>query len=346
MTEPILQVENLKTYYYSKKTTVAAVDGVNFSLKKGSVLGIVGESGCGKSTVARSLVGLLDHANSRTVAGSVIFDGRDVLQMDKEELRQIRGKRISMIFQDPFVSLNPVYTIKDQIYEVLKVHENLPKAEAAERVLELLRLVGIPHPELRLNSYPYQLSGGMQQRVMIAIALACQPDILLADEPTTALDVTVQAQILELLKDLQRRMGMAILMITHDLGVVAGLCNRVVVMYAGTVCEQGPVEAVFHRPGHQYTKGLLRSVPSAGQTRLVPIPGTPVDLLRLPPGCPFAPRCDRTMHICVQERCPRTRLGRDHTACCWMNQKRAAEKEEGRREHHTPGGATPPEAIL
>ena len=341
----LLEVRDLHTVFDTPAGTVAAVRGVSFDLERGGTLALVGESGSGKSVTAYSILQILEK-NGRIQSGSVRLDGRELVGAGEKVMKTIRGNRISIIFQDPMTSLNPTYTIGHQLTEAIRLHTGRTRRQAEERGVELLRLVNISEPAKRMKQYPFELSGGMRQRVMIAMALACEPDLLIADEPTTALDVTVQAQILELLKDLQRRMGMAILMITHDLGVVAGLCNRVVVMYAGTVCEQGPVEAVFHRPGHQYTKGLLRSVPSAGQTRLVPIPGTPVDLLRLPPGCPFAPRCDRTMHICVQERCPRTRLGRDHTACCWMNQKRAAEKEEGRREHHTPGGATPPEAIL
>ena len=332
MTEPILQVKDLKTYYYSQKTTVAAVDGVDFSLKKGSVLGIVGESGCGKSTVARSLVGLLDHANSRTVAGSVIFDGRDVLQMDKEELRQIRGKRISMIFQDPFVSLNPVYTIKDQIYEVLKVHENLPKAQAEERVLELLRLVGIPHPELRLNSYPYQLSGGMQQRVMIAIALACQPEILLADEPTTALDVTVQAQIMELISKLKEEREMSIILISHNMGIIAEMCDQMLVMYGGVVVEEGSCKQIFAAPKHPYTIGLLGAIPSVAvdKEELDSIPGIVPKLTPPVVGCRFASRCAHANDRCRAQEPPIFPVEEGHGARCWLHE--TEEKEEGADE--------------
>lgn len=332
MTEPILQVKNLKTYYYSQKTTVAAVDGVDFSLEKGSVLGIVGESGCGKSTVARSLVGLLDHANSRTVAGSVIFDGRDVLQMDKEELRQIRGKRISMIFQDPFVSLNPVYTIKDQIYEVLKVHENLPKAQAEERVLELLRLVGIPHPELRLNSYPYQLSGGMQQRVMIAIALACQPEILLADEPTTALDVTVQAQIMELISQLKEEREMSIILISHNMGIIAEMCDQMLVMYGGVVVEEGSCKQIFAAPKHPYTIGLLGAIPSVvvDKEELDSIPGIVPKLTPPVVGCRFASRCAYANDRCRAQEPPIFPVEEGHGARCWLHE--TEEKEEGADE--------------
>ena len=332
MTEPILQVKDLKTYYYSQKTTVAAVDGVDFSLEKGSVLGIVGESGCGKSTVARSLVGLLDHANSRTVAGSVIFDGRDVLQMDKEELRQIRGKRISMIFQDPFVSLNPVYTIKDQIYEVLKVHENLPKAQADERVLELLRLVGIPHPELRLNSYPYQLSGGMQQRVMIAIALACQPEILLADEPTTALDVTVQAQIMELISQLKEEREMSIILISHNMGIIAEMCDQMLVMYGGVVVEEGSCEQIFAAPKHPYTIGLLGAIPSVAvdKEELDSIPGIVPKLTPPVVGCRFASRCAHANDRCRAQEPPIFPVEEGHGARCWLHE--TEEKEEGADE--------------
>ncbi len=341
----LLEVRDLHTVFDTPAGTVAAVRGVSFDLERGETLALVGESGSGKSVTAYSILQILEK-NGHIQSGSVRLDGQELVGAGERVMKQIRGNRISIIFQDPMTSLNPTYTIGHQLVEAVRLHTGRTHRQAWDRATELLRLVNISEPDKRMQQYPFELSGGMRQRVMIAMALACEPDLLIADEPTTALDVTVQAQILELLKELQQKMGMAILMITHDLGVVAGLCDRVVVMYAGTVCEQGPVEAVFDRPGHQYTKGLLRSIPNAGQHRLIPIPGTPVDLLRLPPGCPFAPRCDQTMHICIRERCPRTRLGRHHIACCWVNQKNAAEKEGTLREHHPPGGTTPPEAIL
>ncbi len=330
--EPILSVNGLKTYYYSQKMTVAAVDGVDFTLEKGRVLGIVGESGCGKSTVARSLVGLLDGANAKTIAGTVMFDGKDILKMNVEELRQIRGKRISMIFQDPFVSLNPVYTIKNQIYEILKVHENLPKSEADQRVLELLRMVGIPHPEQRMNSYPYQLSGGMQQRVMIAIALACKPDILLADEPTTALDVTVQAQILDLITQLKEDHSMGIILISHNMGLVAEMCDDMLVMYGGVVVEEGTCEQIFANPRHPYTIGLLDSIPSVvvDKEELSSIPGVVPKLTPPVKGCRFASRCSHATDRCREQEPPIFKDNEGHGSRCWLHEK--AEKEDSCHE--------------
>ena len=341
----LLEVHHLHTVFDTPAGTVPAVRGVSFTLERGQTLGLVGESGSGKSVTAYSILQILEK-NGRIQSGSIRLEGQELEGVGEKVMKTIRGNRISIIFQDPMTSLNPTYTVGRQLMEAVRLHTHRTRRQAWERCVELLRLVNINEPEKRMKQYPFELSGGMRQRVMIAMALACEPDVLIADEPTTALDVTVQQQILELMKDLQRKMGMAILMITHDLGVVAGLCDRVVVMYAGTVCEQGPVEAVFDRPGHQYTKGLLRSVPSAGQTRLTPIPGTPVDLLRLPAGCPFAPRCQQAMHVCIQERCPRTHLAPHHTAYCWMNHKPTAQKEGSLGEHHPVGRATPPETIL
>ena len=245
------------------------------------------------------------------------------------EMRKIRGNRISIIFQDPMTSLNPVYTVGNQLVEAIKLHTGRNGAQARDRAAELLSLVGINEPEKRLKQYPYELSGGMRQRVMIAMALACKPDILIADEPTTALDVTIQAQILELMQDLQKKLGMAILMITHDLGVIAGMCDEVIIMYAGGVCERGTADKIFYHPQHEYTKGLLRSIPnidSDEKERLVPISGTPIDLLRMPSGCPFAPRCEKAMKVCLQGRAPEVWVGRDHLAACWMNYKTGMEK--------------------
>ena len=337
----LLEVRDLHTVFDTPSGTVAAVRGVSFDLERGKTLALVGESGSGKSVTAYSILQILEK-NGRIQSGSVRLEGQELVGVSDRVMNTIRGNRIAIVFQDPMTSLNPTYTIGHQLMEAITLHTNRTRRQAKERVAELLRLVNINEPEKRMKQYPFELSGGMRQRVMIAMALACEPDLLIADEPTTALDVTVQAQILDLLKDLQKKMGMAILMITHDLGVVAGLCDRVVVMYAGTVCEQGSVTAVFNHPAHEYTKGLLRSVPTAGQTQLTPIPGTPVDLLRLPPGCPFAPRCAQAMQVCIRERCPRTRMEPGHTAACWMNHK----KEVSPGERHTPGGTTPPNPNL
>lgn len=320
MQETILNVQDLKTYYYTKKKTVAAVDGVSFTLKKGEVLGIVGESGCGKSTVARSLVGLIDPLNTKITGGSVIFDGQDTTKMDIDELRTIRGKRISMIFQDPFASLNPVYTVKNQIYEVLKIHEKLPKAEAEKRVEELLQLVGIPSPKERMKAYPHQLSGGMQQRVMIAIALACKPEILLADEPTTALDVTVQAQILELISKLKDERSMSIILISHNMGIIAEMCDRMLVMYGGVAVEEGECTQVFAQPLHPYTQGLLGAIPSIAVKKpaldtikgIVPVFTPPVTQ------CRFASRCPRATDKCRQAEPPMFYKEPGRGVRCWL----------------------------
>ena len=327
MAEPVLSVRGLKTWYESRKMTVAAVDGVDFELRRGEVLGIVGESGCGKSTVARSLVRLLDGSAAKIVDGEIFFEGQDVLKMNREELRRLRGKKISMIFQDPFVSLNPVQTIQTQIYEVLKVHENLPKSQAKERVLELLQLVGIPHPENRLTSYPYQLSGGMQQRVMIAIALACRPDILLADEPTTALDVTVQAQILDLIRHLKQERDMSIILISHNMGIVAEMCDDVLVMYGGVVVEQGTCLQIFSAPRHPYTVGLLGAIPSLAtdSEMLSTIPGIVPKFQPPVTGCRFASRCTHATERCRQQEPPLFFEEDGHGSRCWLHEK----KKEG-----------------
>ncbi|MCL2008056.1 MAG: ABC transporter ATP-binding protein [Treponema sp.] len=304
--DTILDVNDLKTYYFTKTKTIIAVDGVDFSLQRGEVLGIVGESGCGKSTIARSLVGLLDPSNARIVQGSVLFEGRDTTKMDTESLRKIRGKKISMIFQDPFASLNPVYSIKNQIFEVLSIHENADQSRMEEKVLEQLKMVSIPSPELRMNDYPYQLSGGMQQRVMIAIALACKPDILLADEPTTALDVTVQAQILDLINKLKDERSMSIILISHNMGIIAEMCDRMLVMYGGVVVEEGSCESVFGEPMHPYTQGLLGAIPSITDDKeeldtikgMVPTFSPPVT------ECRFSGRCHDVFEQCLRGEPP------------------------------------------
>ena len=324
----LLEVRDLRTSFFTPAGEVKAVNGVSFNLNSGKVLGIVGESGSGKSVTAYSILQILTHPG-RIVGGSIKFKGQELVGLPDSEMRKIRGNRISIIFQDPMTSLNPVYTVGNQLVEAIKLHTGRNGAQARDRAAELLSLVGINEPEKRLKQYPYELSGGMRQRVMIAMALACEPDILIADEPTTALDVTIQAQILELMQDLQKKLGMAILMITHDLGVIAGMCDEVIIMYAGGVCERGTADKIFYHPQHEYTKGLLRSIPnidSDEKERLVPISGTPIDLLRMPSGCPFAPRCEKAMKVCLQGRAPEVWVGRDHLAACWMNYKTGMEK--------------------
>ena len=324
----LLEVRDLRTSFFTPAGEVKAVNGVSFNLDSGKVLGIVGESGSGKSVTAYSILQILTHPG-RIVGGSIKFKGQELVGLPDSEMRKIRGNRISIIFQDPMTSLNPVYTVGNQLVEAIKLHTGRNGAQARDRAAELLSLVGINEPEKRLKQYPYELSGGMRKRVMIAMALACEPDILIADEPTTALDVTIQAQILELMQDLQKKLGMAILMITHDLGVIAGMCDEVIIMYAGGVCERGTADKIFYHPQHEYTKGLLRSIPnidSDEKERLVPISGTPIDLLRMPSGCPFAPRCEKAMKVCLQGRAPEVWVGRDHLAACWMNYKTGMEK--------------------
>ncbi|MBP5209813.1 MAG: ABC transporter ATP-binding protein [Clostridia bacterium] len=317
----LLKVTDLRTSFPTRAGVVRAVDGVSFSLERGEILGIVGESGSGKSVTAYSLLDILT-TPGRIDGGSIVFDGEELVGAPESVIRRIRGNRVSIIFQDPMTSLNPVYTIGNQITEALRLHTDRDKKQARERALELLRLVGINEPEKRLRQYPFELSGGMRQRVMIAMALACEPDLLIADEPTTALDVTIQAQILELMLNLQKQFGMAIILITHDLGVVAGMCDRINVMYAGRVVESGTARQIFYDPHHEYTKGLLRSIPNIEndeKTRLSPISGTPVDLLAMPAGCAFAPRCDAAMKICLTTPPEEMEIGEGHCAACWIN---------------------------
>ena len=320
----MLSVKNLHTSFFTDNGEVQAVNGVSFNLDAGKVLGIVGESGSGKSVTAYSIMQILA-PTGRIVGGSVKLDGQELVGADEKVMRSVRGNRISIIFQDPMTSLNPTYTVGHQLMEAILLHTKRNRREAKERALEMLRLVNVNEPEKRLRQYPYELSGGMRQRVMIAMALACEPDILIADEPTTALDVTIQAQILELMQDLQKRLGMAIIMITHDLGVVAQMCDEIVVMYAGSICEQGTADEIFYNPHHEYTKGLIRSIPTAANNgqRLQPITGTPIDLLNMPKGCPFAPRCEAALKICLERRPERMVINSDHHATCWMNVKAA-----------------------
>ena len=294
--------------------------GISFDVNQGEVLGIVGESGSGKSVTSLSIMGLLQHPG-RVVDGEIFFQDQDILSYGKRRMRRVRGKEIAMIFQDPMTSLNPVYTVGNQIMEMLQEHEDIGKGEAKRRAIEMLRMVGIPSPEKRIHNYPHEFSGGMRQRVMIAMGLICHPKLLIADEPTTALDVTIQAQILELMKELQKKTHMGIIFITHNLGVVAEICDKVSVMYAGKIVEQGPVDDIFYKPGHPYTVGLLRSMPrvdAESYERLIPIEGTPVDMLNPPEGCPFAPRCEHAMKICLQKMPPYVELGEGHRSACWL----------------------------
>ena len=322
----LLEVKELRTSFFTDAGEVKAVDGISFQLDRGKVLGIVGESGSGKSVTAYSIMQILA-PTGKIIGGSVKLDGQELVNAGEKVLRTVRGNKISIIFQDPMTSLNPTYTVGHQLMEAILLHTKRNKKQAHERALEMLRLVNINQPEKRLKQYPFELSGGMRQRVMIAMALACEPDILIADEPTTALDVTIQAQILDLMRDLQKQLGMAIIMITHDLGVVAQMCDEVVVMYAGSICEQGTADEIFYNPRHEYTKGLMRSIPTAdtkGQ-RLQPITGTPIDLLNMPAGCPFAPRCESAMKVCLTQRPERMLINDDHMATCWMNIKQGVE---------------------
>ncbi len=320
----LLEVEELRVAFNTRGGRVQAVGGVSFQLERGQVLGIVGESGSGKSVTAYTILQILP-PGSAEISGSVKFEGQELLGAGEQTLRKIRGNRISIIFQDPMTSLNPTHTIGWQLMEAILLHTDRNRTQARQRAVELLKLVNVSEPEKRMEQYPHSLSGGQRQRVMIAMALACEPDILIADEPTTALDVTIQAQILELLDNLRKELGMAIILITHDLGVVARMCDRVMVMYAGTVCEKGTVEQIFWNPRHEYTKGLLRSVPATeGNEPLQPIPGSPVDLTDLPKGCPFAPRCPEAMKVCLTQKCDWQELEPGHRASCWVNPREAA----------------------
>ncbi len=325
----LLEVNDLHTSFFTPAGEVKAVNGVSFNLDRGKVLGIVGESGSGKSVTAYSIMQILEKTG-KIVSGSIKLDGKELVGIPEKEMKGVRGNKISIIFQDPMTSLNPTYTIGHQLMEAILLHTDRNKQQAYDRAVEMLRLVNVNEPEKRMKQYPFEFSGGMRQRVMIAMALACEPDILIADEPTTALDVTIQAQILELMQQLQKELGMAIIMITHDLGVVAQMCDEVIVMYAGSICEQGTADEIFYNPKHEYTKGLMRSIPTVGNDgeKLQPISGTPIDLLNMPAGCAFAPRCDNAMKICLREKCQRMQINADHQAACWMNVKEEFEKEE------------------
>jgi len=315
----LLEVRNLKTSFFTYAGEVRAVDDVSFDLAHGEAIGIVGESGCGKSVTALSVMRLLADTG-RIMSGSAVLDGEDLFQKTEEEMHKIRGCDISMVFQDPMTSLNPVLSIGLQMTEVLKLHQGMNRQQARARAVEMLDLVGIPNPDKRLRQYPHQFSGGMRQRVMIAIALSCNPKLLIADEPTTALDVTVQAQILDLMRDLRQRLGTSIILITHDLGVVAGMATRVLVMYAGKIIEEGPVASIYHEPRHPYTWALLRSIPRLHvkeKRRLVPIHGQPPDLLEPPRGCRFNPRCAYALRICLEQEPEFGESDLTHRVACW-----------------------------
>lgn len=328
MSENILSVVDLNTSFRTDRGEVMAVNGVSFNLDRGKILGIVGESGSGKSVTAYSIMQILEK-NGSIKKGQVLYKGEDITKFTEKQMREFRGKCCSIIFQDPMTSLNPVFTIGNQLKEAIELHTPRKGKEAMERAVEMLTLVGVNEPEKRVKQYPYELSGGMRQRVMIAMALACEPDILIADEPTTALDVTIQAQILELMQGLQKKLGMAIIMVTHDLGVIADMCDEIIVMYGGRVCERGTAEDIFYRPSHEYTKGLLKSIPSVDRMgeKLVPIPGTPINLLNMPKGCAFCPRCENAMKICIEEIPPEMQMPDGHFASCWMNVKKQMEAQ-------------------
>ena len=333
MSENILSVQNLHTSFHTDKGEVKAVNGVTFNLEKSKILGIVGESGSGKSVTAYSIMRILEK-NGRITEGKILYKGQDIAEFSEKQMREFRGKCCSIIFQDPMTSLNPVFTVGNQLREAIELHTDRKGKEAEARAIEMLTLVGVNEPEKRVKQYPYELSGGMRQRVMIAMALACEPDILIADEPTTALDVTIQAQILELMQSLQKKLGMAIIMVTHDLGVIADMCDEIIVMYGGRVCERGTAEDIFYRPHHEYTKGLLRSIPNVDRIgeKLIPIPGTPINLLNMPKGCAFCPRCEEAMKICIEEQPPEMQMPDGHFASCWLNVKAAMEEEKGGRQ--------------
>ncbi len=319
---PLLQVVDLHTSFTTDKGEVQAVNGVSFTLEEGKTLGIVGESGSGKSVTAYSIMQILEQ-NGHITQGQILFRGEDITHYSTKQMQDFRGKNCSIIFQDPMTSLNPVYTVGNQIMEAIRVHSSKSKAEAKEIAINMLKLVGINDAERRFKQYPHELSGGMRQRVMIAMALSSEPSILIADEPTTALDVTIQAQILELMQELQQKLNMAIIIVTHDLGVIAQMADEIVVMYGGRICERGTADDIFYRPCHEYTKGLLRSIPSVDnmKEKLVPIAGTPINLLNMPKGCAFCPRCDNAMKICLEEVPPELPMPDGHFASCWMNVK-------------------------
>lgn len=330
MNKPLISVQNLHTSFFTDSGEVCAVNGVSFDLDHGEILGIVGESGSGKSVTAYSIMQILA-STGKIVDGSIYYKGEDITKWKENQMRDFRGKCCSIIFQDPMTSLNPVFTIGNQLVEAITLHTDKKGKVAKARAAELLELVGINEPQRRLKQYPYELSGGMRQRVMIAMALACEPDILIADEPTTALDVTIQAQILELIQKLQKELGMAVILVTHDLGVIASMCDNIIVMYGGRICERGTAHEIFYNPKHEYTKGLLRSIPNVTRMKekLIPILGTPINMLNLPAGCSFCTRCDNAMKICLTEKPEEITINENHKASCWINVRDALMAEGG-----------------
>jgi oligopeptide transport system ATP-binding protein len=329
MNNNLLSVNDLKVSFYTHAGEVKAVNGVSFNLDQGEVIGIVGESGSGKSVTSYSIIRLID-SPGKIIGGSISFNDQNLLELNEKEMQNIRGNEISMIFQDPMTSLNPVFKIGYQLMESIIKHQSFSRSDAKKRAIEMLRLVGIPSPEKRMDQYPHEFSGGMRQRAMIAMALSCNPKLLIADEPTTALDVTIQAQILELMKELKEKINMSIILITHDLGIISDICDRVIIMYAGKVVEEAPIDDIFYRSKHPYTWGLLRSIPKINaddKERLVPIEGHPVDLLNLPKGCPFAPRCEHCMKICLSENPPFAKISDNHKSACWLLFKNKLEEK-------------------
>lgn len=320
MNNILLDIKDLKVSFFTPAGEIKAVDGISYTLNSGEVIGIVGESGSGKSVSTYSVMRLIDPPG-KIKEGRILFNGMDLAQVDEKTMQTIRGNEISMIFQDPMTSLNPVFKVGNQIVESIIKHQKLSRKEARKKAIEMLKLVGIPSPEKRFDQYPHEFSGGMRQRVMIAIALSCQPKLLIADEPTTALDVTIQAQILELMKELKKKINMSIILITHDLGIISDLCDRVLVMYAGKIVEEASIDEIFYHSKHPYTWGLLNSIPkldSDKNKRLVPIEGNPVDLLNPPAGCPFAPRCRYCMNICLKRNPPFYQVSDTHKSACWL----------------------------
>ena len=326
--ENVLEVKDLHTSFFTDSGEVQAVNGVSFNLGRGKILGVVGESGSGKSVTAYSIMQILA-STGKVVKGEILFNGENILNYNKMD--EFRGEKCSIIFQDPMTSLNPTFTVGWQLREALRLHTQYKTRSAANRrAIELLEMVGVNEPESRIKQYPFELSGGMRQRVMIAMALACEPDILIADEPTTALDVTIQAQILELMKDLQKKLGMAIILVTHDLGVIASMCDEIIVMYGGRVCERGTADDIFYHPCHEYTKGLLRSIPNVDnmKEKLIPIGGSPINMLAMPKGCAFCPRCENALKVCLDQEPEELQMPDGHYAACWLNVKKAYEEEK------------------
>ena len=326
----ILSVQGLDIRFNLRGRVLHAIRGIDLDLYRGEVLAVVGESGSGKSVTAYSIMQILADTG-RITSGHILYKGQDLTTWDARQMSGFRGKCCSIVFQDPMTSLNPVFTIGNQLREAIELHTDRKGKASLARAIEMLELVGINEPQKRVKQYPHELSGGMRQRVMIAMALACEPDILIADEPTTALDVTIQAQILELMQSLQKKMGMAVILVTHDLGVIADMCDNIIVMYGGHICERGTADEIFYNPRHEYTKGLLRSIPNVNnmKEKLIPIAGTPINVLNLPKGCAFCARCDEAMKICLEQQPEELTINENHKAACWMNVRRMLEEEGG-----------------